>query len=335
MKRLSFVALLFWASGQGVAQAPFDPGRASFSIGLNNEIYPYREFATYVLPGERTVLRILDDSDATHTVAADAGTLERTEPRRYVWIAPQAPGLTRFTVTRSSGESISMNAFVQVPANRVRNGVLNGYEIGRYPNPPVDDPLYAAPTGYIEVREEDLAVPVSPHFVLGQFVSDRNETFPKYIVLRERLLLKLEALLERTNLTHRADSFAVLSGYRTPARNQAVGGSLHSRHIYGGAAAIIIDREPADGLMDDLDGDGDITQRDAGVLFGIADVLFREPNMRHLQGGLAIYGPTSWRGPYLHVDARGFRARWNADQDLQRLSSPRAPRHRRDFRRRP
>lgn len=122
-------------------------------------------------------------------------------------------------------------------------------------------------------------MPVSPHFVLGQFVSDRSDAFPKYIVLRERLLLKLEALLERVNRTHRADSFSILSAYRTPVRNEAVRGAAYSRHIYGGAAAIIVDRAPADGIMDDLDGDGAITKGDADLLFEIADSLFRETGL--------------------------------------------------------
>ncbi|HEY5622988.1 MAG TPA: D-Ala-D-Ala carboxypeptidase family metallohydrolase [Gammaproteobacteria bacterium] len=333
MRELFLTFLLYLVVAPVLGQEAFDAGRASFSVGLNNEIYPYREFASFVLPGERIVLRIVDESGASFSAAADAGNLERTAPGRYVWVAPQAPGRVAITVNRIDGDSIRINAFVQVPAARVRNGVLNGYELGRYPRPPTNDPIYAVPDGYIEINEEDLAVPVSPHFVLGQFVSDRGSVFPKYIVLRERLVLKLEALLERVNRDIRADSFAILSGYRSPARNQEVGGSPHSRHIYGGAAAIIVDRDPIDGVMDDLDSDGEITRRDAEVMLRIANTLFREPGLSYLQGGLAVYGPTSWRGPYLHVDARGYRARWNADQDLQRLANPRQPRHPRDFRR--
>jgi hypothetical protein len=333
MRKLLLAAVLC-VSQHALSQAPFEPGRASFSLGLNNEIYPYHDFATYVLPNERIVLRILDEGEASHEVTVPTGRLEQTEPRRFVWIAPQTPGSVEMTVASSSGDTISLNIFVRVPASRVRDGTLNGYQIGRYPTPPIDDPLYAVPAGYIEVHETDLQVSVSPHFALGQFVSDRSDTYPKYIVLRERLLLKLEALLERVNQLYSVNSFAVLSGYRTPAHNQAVGGSPYSRHIYGGAAAIIVDRDPIDGLMDDLNGDGGITQADAAVLFDIADVLFREPNNRYLQGGLATYGPTPWRGPYLHVDARGSRARWTTDQDRQRLQDPREPRHRRDFPRR-
>ena len=325
------ILLLTLLTGQAFAQEPYDPGRASFAVGINNELYPYREFAAFVLPRERIVIRISDESDATYTVEAGAGRLEQTEPRRFVWVAPEPAGRVPITVTKSTGEAMHLNMLVMVPADRVLDGVLNGYTIGRYPRPLNDDPLFAAPRGYIEVHADDLGMPVSPHFVLGQFVSDRTETYPKYIVLRERLLLKLEALLERLNETQRVESFAILSAYRTPARNASVGGSPYSRHMYGGAAAIIVDRDPVDGVMDDLDGDGTISRSDAGVLLAIADALFREAGLTYLQGGLATYAPTASRGPYLHVDVRGQRARWPTDNDRQRLRNGKAARHKRDF----
>ena len=36
-----------------------------------------------------------------------------------------------------------------------------------------------------------------------------------------------------------------------------------SRHLFGAAADVFVDESPADGVMDDLDGDGRITARDA------------------------------------------------------------------------
>ena len=58
---------------------------------------------------------------------------------------------------------------------------------------------------------------VAPHFTLGQFVSKQPGGYPKYLVLRERLLLKLEMLLEEASrLGIPAHTFRILSGYRTP-----------------------------------------------------------------------------------------------------------------------
>lgn len=331
MNRLLIIVLLCCTTRLSTAQAEFDPGRAAFAVGLNNEIYGYREFASYVMPADRIVIRILGDADAVYELAVSAGRLERTAPRRFVWIAPEEPGRVALTATSSAGDAIDLHVFVLVPARRARAGVLNGYQIGSYPKAGRDDPGYAPPSGYLEVREADLGTPVSPHFVLGQFVSDRGDAYPKYVVLKERLLLKLEALLERVNRDFPTDSFGVLSGYRTPAHNREIGGSEFSRHLYGGAAAIIVDRDPRDGIMDDLDGDGEITRNDAVVLFRMADELFRAPELDYLRGGLAAYGPTARRGPYLHIDARGYRARWKTDEDRQQLRSPRQPRYPTDF----
>ncbi len=313
------------------AQTEFDAGYSAFPIGVNNEIYPYRVFSTYVLPRERVVLRFPSGSGTNFDVSADAGTLERTDARRFVWHAPGRAGLVRIRASNELGESLQINVIVLVSADRIRNGRLNGYEVGTYPPPLGDDVAYAAPLGYIEVREDNLNLPVSPHFVLGQFVSDTSEGYPKYIVLRERLLLKLEALLERLNAEYRAESFGIMSAYRTPLLNQQAKGAQYSRHIYGGAAAIIVDRDPADGRMDDLNADGRISIADAQHLFAIADELFGEPEYRYLRGGLAVYPSNVPHGPYLHVDARGVRARWRGDTDIQELGPNTRSRHRRDF----
>jgi hypothetical protein len=48
--------------------------------------------------------------------------------------------------------------------------------------------------------------------------------YPKYLVLRERLLLKLEMLLEeaaRAGLP--VTTFQIMSGYRTPYYNRSIG----------------------------------------------------------------------------------------------------------------
>ena len=52
----------------------------------------------------------------------------------------------------------------------------------------------------------------------------------------------MELILQRLNAKgYRCDSFHVMSGYRTPYYNKAIGNVKYSRHIYGGAADIFID----------------------------------------------------------------------------------------------
>jgi uncharacterized protein YcbK (DUF882 family) len=123
--------------------------------------------------------------------------------------------------------------------------------------------------------------------------------------------VKLELLLEKTNEAgYRCDSFVVMSGYRTPFYNHLIGNVKYSRHQWGGAADIFIDEDPVDGMMDDLNGDGKSDVRDAHVLYEIVDRMYGKPWYEPYIGGLGAYRTTPNHGPFVHVDARGFRARW-------------------------
>jgi len=114
------------------------------------------------------------------------------------------------------------------------------------------------------VTEENQDTMVSPHFTLKQFACNQDSGFPKYLVLRERLVLKLEDILEKVNKhAYRCDTFHIMSGYRTPYYNELNGNVKHSMHLWGGAADIFIDESPKDGMMDDLNKDGRIDWRDA------------------------------------------------------------------------
>ncbi|NBC16040.1 MAG: hypothetical protein GVY18_01850, partial [Bacteroidetes bacterium] len=83
----------------------------------------------------------------------------------------------------------------------------------------------------------------------------------------------------------------------------------YSRHLYGGAADIFVDVD-ADGAMDDLNDDGRVTRADAKVLAAIVEAQSDETWYQPFLGGLGIYGPAPHRGPFIHVDVRGHRARW-------------------------
>ncbi len=129
--------------------------------------------------------------------------------------------------------------------------------------------------------------------------------------MKERLLLKLELILERTNERgYRCDTFHIMSGYRTPYYNKAIGNVRYSRHVWGGAADIFVDENPKDAMMDDLNQDGVIDFRDAAVVYDIVDDLFGRPFYAPFTGGLGRYRKTTAHGPFVHVDVRGFRARW-------------------------
>jgi hypothetical protein len=152
---------------------------------------------------------------------------------------------------------------------------------------------------------------VAPHFRLKQFICKQEGDYPKYLVIKERLLLKLELILERANEAgYYASTLEVMSGYRTPYYNKVIGNVKYSRHLWGGAADIFIDENPHDGMMDDLNNDGKNDYQDAAVLYDIVDEMFGKPWYEPFVGGLARYARTRSHGPFVHVDVRGFRARW-------------------------
>jgi hypothetical protein len=286
--------------------AAFDSGRAGFSLTVNDDlVVPYRVFAVYVLPGER-----LEIAGSSATAAADAGRLTQQSAGVWTWVAPMNPGVAALTFTAGQDE-IRLNAVILHPASEVRDGRLFDYPIGDYPVPLHGDPVYLPPDGFIELTSELLDLQLSPHFSLRQFPSKQPGDMPKFLVLRESLFLKLEMLLERVNEAGvEADTFTVMSGYRTPMYNRSIGNGQHSRHIYGGAADIYIDVSPRDDIMDDMNGDGRSDFRDVQRLYRIADELFSRPANRRFRGGLGVYRSTAAHGPFLHVDARGVRARW-------------------------
>jgi len=313
------------------AYAAFDSGRSEISISVNNEIYPYKEFAIYVLPSEHLGICLLADNPDQYLVQAEDGDLDYIDDCRWIWTAPVQPGLTQLSVSADNDVKMSINVFVMTPGSELSNGRINDTEIGDYPEPLEDSPIYLPPDGFIRVTAELIDTPVSPNFVLGQFISPLDDNFPKYVVLRERLLLKLEALLERLNETGvEAESLAIIAGYLTPAYNESIGGLIRSRHIYGGAATVIVDKD-GDGRMDDLDGNGRVDNRDGVFLFNIIDELYSEAGKEYLRGGLYLYNDSNNAAPSVRLDARGFRKRWPNESEIPPLPENLRPKHKRQL----
>jgi hypothetical protein len=197
----------------------------------------------------------------------------------------------------------------------IKGARLDAYRVGRWPvrGTAARDPRYAPPPGFIVVTPEDTSTRVSKRFRLGDFLThDQQDVWPKVLVLQVALLDKLEHISDGLAQRGLPDALHVMSGFRTPQYNaRGVGGdggrAKESRHIYGDAADVFVDAD-GDGMMDDLDGDGRITIRDVRVLAAVAEqVEVRHPG---LAGGLSAYPAAAGHGPFLHVDARGVRARW-------------------------
>ncbi|MBD3235774.1 MAG: hypothetical protein GF330_03640 [Candidatus Eisenbacteria bacterium] len=303
----------------GSVSLAYSPERASFALRVGSEEFPYRIASVFLLPGEQVTLEAKNAPlSARFEVSCDAdesaiAALERVAAQRWRWRAPRGAGLHVVTIARQDvPDSIRVNLFVLVPYERLQEGRLNDYRVGDYPIVALRGlDIYKPPRGFIEVTSENFDTWLSPHFRLSQFLSKQESAYPKYLVLREKLLLKLELILETVNARGIAcESFHVMSGYRTPYYNRAIGNVQYSRHVWGGAADIFIDEPPRDEMMDDLNADGRSDFQDAAILYDIIDDLYGQPFYAGLLGGLARYRKSAAHGPFVHVDVRGFHARW-------------------------
>lgn len=207
----------------------------------------------------------------------------------------------------------SFALFVLMPFAAKQGEVLNGYRLGHWPAERwLMRRNYLNPDGFVEVMPEHTQLALSSHFRLGDFLThDQEYTWPKYVVLEEKLIDKLELVLAELALGGvRVDRVRVLSGFRAPYYNDAriaEGAARASRHQFGDAADIIIDAD-GDGRMDDLTGDRRVDLRDMRpVLRAVEAVERRYPE---LAGGLGTYAAMGPSGPFAHVDVRGTSARW-------------------------
>lgn len=202
-----------------------------------------------------------------------------------------------------------------IPFSEKADGRVGAYAVGRFPGERRNTRHreWGVPMGFISLTQEMLTLPVSTHLTLGDFASlrDQRDVWPRALVLDLRLVDKLELMLGALRDSgFAAPRFKVLSGFRTPTvtlRNARTARAPDSRHQYGDAADIIVDAN-GDGRMDDLNRDGRVDLNDARYLVRV--VLAVEAAHPDLVGGIGVYRATGAAGPFVHVDARGERARW-------------------------
>ena len=251
-----------------------------------------RLLARFVLPPRRIAIPILSNN-LTYTT-------------RLIPTVQEIAGASRF----GRFSLITMKSFGEKVAGSVGN-----YRVGYWPEEKgrLRSEAYENPDGFIEITPENQLMLVSAHFRLRDFVThDQENVWPKYIVLREPLLDKLELViqdLEKHGV--RAGGMQILSGFRTPEYNQALGDesgrARDSRHQFGDAADVIIDNDGND-RMDDLNRDGRVNFADARVVLAAVERVERA--YPDLVGGVGLYHSGGPRGPFAHIDVRGSRARW-------------------------
>ena len=231
--------------------------------------------------------------------------------------APQRSGVWGLAIRLGSAIKpiTDLNVITLTPFSEKRRGRIGLYFIGSWPGERGRGrgKNYANPSGFIEVTPENQDTHLSEHFRIRDFLThDQQNVWPKYLVLDMKLVDKLELVL--ADLQRRGidvSGVRVMSGFRTPQYNESGGDPSGraglSRHMYGDAADIFLDGD-ANGNMDDLNGDRRVTINDARAILASVDRVEQENPT--LVGGAGVYPASGGHGPFIHIDTRGYRARW-------------------------
>jgi uncharacterized protein YcbK (DUF882 family) len=272
-------------------------------------------------PGEPLHTELPAGAAVTYVDSVKAGTpVANTAPTR--------PGIWQLAVRVADAVRpvTDLSVVTLTPLSDRRGGRIGLYYIGAWPTEGRKAARggvtargdYSAPRGLIEVTPQNQDTRLSDHLRLRDFLThDQQGVWPKYVVVQPRLVDKDELVLadlEKRGI--RPNGIHVMSGFRTPQYN-AGGGNTGgraglSRHMYGDANDVWIDND-GDGRMDDLNHDGRVDIRDAQVMCDAVERVERANP--ELVGGCGVYPATSAHGPFTHIDARGYRARWTGTGD--------------------
>lgn len=222
-------------------------------------------------------------------------------------IVPEKAGFYRLAIVKDDRRRVveGLTVAVLVPFEAKEGAMLNGYRIGTY----LAERLagkQTPPEGFLEIRPEDVDLSISRHLRVSDFLNhDAQDTWPRYAAVSPRLLDKIELVISELARWHGGTTsnvqlaLDVKSGFRAPDHNRRIKrAAKDSQHQYGDAADVAID----------ANGDGRYTAVDSRMV-GLA-VEIVELKHPHLVGGLGIYTSGHTRTTYVHIDARGKRARW-------------------------
>jgi hypothetical protein len=258
----------------------------------------------------------VDTSDhTTDTIATELRVASQASDTGSI-VAPTRAGIWALAIKVGAAlKPVTDFSVITVrPFSEKQRGRIGLYYIGSWPGEKGRARRgYAIPSGFIEVTRANQDVYVSDHFRLRDFLThDQGDVWPKYIVLELKLVDKLELVLSDLEAHgYNPAGVHVLSGFRTPQYNVSggdpTGRAALSRHMYGDAADIFLDND-GNGVMDDLNHDRRVNIRDSQVILAAVDRVEREHP--ELIGGAGVYVAASGHGPFIHIDTRGFRARW-------------------------
>jgi hypothetical protein len=267
----------------------------------------------FALPGESVEYPLDVHGDPTALAYSwvrngETASAQPTQPLNGADVrAPVKPGFYRLALVRGDKRRIveGLTVAVLVPFKDKEGAMLNGYRIGTYLSERIGSGQ-EPPEGFLEINESDVNLPISRHLKVGDFLNhDTQETWPRYAAVSPRLLDKLELVISELARWHGGTvdnvqlALDVHSGFRAPDHNRTIARAARdSQHQYGDAADVAID----------ANGDGKYTTMDSRMVgLAVEIVELKHPD---LVGGLGIYTSGHTRTTYVHIDARGKRARW-------------------------
>ena len=319
MKRLSHTATFaFWSAlAFTLVVALVSPGPVAMkSQGAGSGIAPaYAASADSVLPGAARPVASGDLLGLSGRLRAVMGTVdaldENPELRPVLASADIRAGWPKI----STAEGDSFTVVTLVPMKDADEAGYGRYHVGNWPDPGAgvtSSTRYTPPSGFIGVTEQNESTRLSENFRVRDFLThDQADVWPKVLVIQPRILDKLELLRAELGREGYPNRLHIMSGFRTPQYNaQGVGKggrATHSRHMYGDASDVFVDAD-GNGWMDDLNGDGKVDIKDAYVIKAAAERV--EAQYPALVGGIGAYPSNGVHGPFVHVDARGVKARW-------------------------
>ena len=188
------ITILLALSLVGIGAWATPTHKTSFSITVKGEKSDYTIFSVFVMPRETVPLIV----HAPVTVSSETVAVRQSEAEGWELVAPNKPGAYTVTIDHEGGESMRLNVLVLTPMAEMQGEFLHGYRIGAYPSKPLrDNPIYLPPQGLFMLTAQNRNLQLTPHFTLGQFQCKQGgSSDPKFVLVRERLLLKLEYLLE-------------------------------------------------------------------------------------------------------------------------------------------
>ncbi len=220
------------------------------------------------------------------------------------------------SLVKSEIKKINIACLVGFPSALLDKGFINGYEIGEYPDvAEMNNPgLYLPPDHFFLMDYNVIGVRISEHLMLGDLGYDVREFLPQYFALDYEIIKKLELIHEELAARGLPCRYHFIGGgFVSPKSNRKRTSSngaaaTLSRHMYGEAIDFIIDEDPRDEVMDDLNQDGVIDVRDA---FYVRDLVTElEEKGLCKPGGFGVYSPPRNSRIQVHVDVRGFPTRW-------------------------